>query len=316
MTRDAPDVDHGLTHCAIECRELEPTIDFYQRFGGFEVVHRRPGIAWISDRTRPFAVVLVERDEVRPLGPFAHLGSACRDHADFDRRIDAARAAGVLREGPHSGDGPAGTWAFLDDPDGNTFELSVGQAVEMAIEMASADGLTGRRPARRAVVGVMGSGDDAHAEFAEPLGRAIAARGWNLLTGGGGGVMTSVARGFTDRNPRAGVHLGILRGDADGEPLPGYPNDFVEIPIATHLPGGEVESDSRNHLNILSSAVVLALPGRVGTRAEIELSIRYGRPIAVHSFWHDVFPDLPRFDEVDAAIEFADRFPGRARHED
>ena len=89
-----------------------------------------------------------------------------------------------------------------------------------------------------------------------------------------------------------------------------------EIPVATHLPGGELESDSRNHLNILTSTVVLALPGRVGTRAEIELSIRYRRPIAVHAFWHDAFPDLPRFDEVDAAIEFADRSMGRPRHED
>ena len=320
MNRPPKGDDHGLTHCAIECRDLDRTIDFYRRFGGFDVVHRRPGIAWISDRTRPFAVVLVERDEVRPLGPFAHLGCACRNRSDFDRLIAAARAAGVLREGPHAGDGPAGTWAFLDDPDGNTFELSVGQAVGEAVgeavETAIVDDAPREGPVRRPVVGVRGSGDDPHVEIAEPLGRAIARSGWNLLTGGGGGVMTSVARGFTDRHPRAGVHLGILRGDADGEPLSGYPNDFVEIPIATHLPGGELESDSRNHLNILSSTVVLALPGRVGTRAEIELSIRYGRPIAVHSFWHDAFPDLPRFDEVDAAIEFADRSSGRARHED
>ena len=312
MKRPSSGGDHGLTHCAIECRELEPTIDFYARFGGFEVVHRRPGIAWISDRTRPFAVVLVERDEVRPLGPFAHLGSACRNHADFDRLIGSARAAGVLREGPHAGDGPAGTWAFLDDPDGNTFELSVGQGVEAAVATEPQE----PRSARRPVVGVMGSGDDAHLEIAEPLGEAIADAGWHLLTGGGGGVMTSVARGFTRRDHRAGVHLGILRGDADGEPLPGYPNDFVEIPIATHLPGGELESDSRNHLNILTSTVVLALPGRVGTRAEIELSIRYRRPIAIHGFWHDAFPDLPRFDEVDVAIEFAARFASGGRHED
>ena len=312
MSRSPTGVDHGLTHCAIECRELDRTIRFYARFGGFEVVHRRPGIAWISDRTRPFAVVLVEGDEVRPLGPLAHLGHACRDHADFERLIEEARAAGVLREGPHVGDGPAGTWAFLDDPDGNTFELSVGQAVEVAV----AGGSPRKGPVRRPVVGVMGSGDDPHVEIAEPLGRAIARSGWNLLTGGGGGVMTSVARGFTGRHPRAGVHLGILRGDAAGEPLPGYPNEFVEIPIATHLPGGELESDSRNHLNILTSTVVLALPGRVGTRAEIELSIRYGRPIAVHAFWHDAFPDLPRFDEVDAAIGFADRAVGRGSDED
>jgi len=184
------------------------------------------------------------------------------------------------------------------------------------VEVAVAGGSPRKGPVRRPVVGVMGSGDDPHVEIAEPLGRAIARSGWNLLTGGGGGVMTSVARGFTGRHPRAGVHLGILRGDAAGEPLPGYPNEFVEIPIATHLPGGELESDSRNHLNILSSTVVLALPGRVGTRAEIELSIRYGRPVALHGFWHDVFPGQPRFDDVDAAIEFVDRCLNERRRED
>ena len=99
MNRPPDGGDHGLTHGAIECRDLDRTIDFYRGFGGFDVVHRRPGIAWISDRTRPFAVVLVERDEVRPLGPFAHLGCACRDHGDFDRRIDAARAAELRGEG-------------------------------------------------------------------------------------------------------------------------------------------------------------------------------------------------------------------------
>ncbi|MAC18275.1 MAG: hypothetical protein CMJ23_01110 [Phycisphaerae bacterium] len=293
--------DHGLTHCAIECRDLDRSIDFYERFGGFEVVHRRDGVAWISDRTRPFSIVLAVAEEVRPIGPFAHLGSACRDLVEFNRRLDEARRDGVLREGPSGGDGPAGTWAFLDDPDGNTFEISVGQGVE---EFDGRDSVPSG-PVKRSVVGVMGSGDDSHEEIAVPLGAAIARAGWHLLTGGGGGVMASVGRGFTHQHPRVGTNLGILRGDALGELLPGYPNPYVEFPIATHLPGGELEADSRNHLNILSSNVVLALPGRVGTQAEIRLAIRYRRAIAVHEFWRDRFPELPVFESVVAAIDFA-----------
>ena len=126
-----PMSDHGLNHCALECRNLDRSIDFYAQFGGFEVVHRRSGVAWISDRTRPFALVLVKTDVVRPIGPFAHLGFACGSRAEFDRLIEVARSNGVLRDGPNGGEGPAGTWAFLDDPDGNTFELSVGQSAKV-----------------------------------------------------------------------------------------------------------------------------------------------------------------------------------------
>jgi uncharacterized protein (TIGR00725 family) len=292
--------DHGLTHCGLECRDLDRSIAFYARYGGFEVVHRRPGVAWITDRTRPFALVLVEVDLVRPVGPFAHLGFACGTRAEFNRLVEIARVEGVLREGPHEGNGPAGTWAFLDDPDANTFELSVGQSVGVAVAAeAPVDGTL-----RRTTIGVMGSGDDEHRELAEPLGEAIARTGHDLLTGGGGGTMTAVSRGFTRIPSRAGRCLAILRGDAAGVPLPGYPNPFVETPIFTHLPAGGVEHDSRNHLNILSSDVVVALPGGFGTGSEIELAIRYDKPVIVHSFWADRFPTVPRWAKVGEAMEF------------
>ncbi len=301
-SRRLPPPDRGLTHCALECLSLDRSIPFYEKFGGFEVVHRRPAVAWISDRTRPFALVLVETSEVRPVGPFAHLGFACGSRAEFDRLIELARVEGSLRDGPHEGDGPAGTWAFLDDPDGNTFEISVGQSVETAIAAeASPHG-----ELRRTTVGVMGSGDDEHPELAEPLGDAIARAGYELLTGGGRGTMTAVSRGFTRVWPRTGRCLAILRGEASGVPLPGYPNRFVENPIFTHLPAGGVEHDSRNHLNVLSSDIIIALPGGFGTGSEIELSIRYRKPVIVHGFWSDRFPALASWKDVEEAMSFAD----------
>ncbi|MCP4836830.1 MAG: hypothetical protein GY895_18920, partial [Phycisphaera sp.] len=256
--------DAGLTHVAIEVADLQRSIDFYAAYGGFEVVHRREGIAWISDRTRPFALVLATTDQVTPLGPFAHLGVACRDRSHFDDLVGRARDEGRLRLGPEGDGGPAGTWAFLDDPDGNTFEISVGQSVAVAVT----DGDQAPGPRRLPILGVMGSGQHEHAELSEPLGIAIARAGWHLLTGGGNGVMASTSRAFTRTHPRAGLALGILRGDVDGTLLPDYPNEHVEIPIATHLAGGETEFGSRNHLNVLTADVVLALPGSVGTRAE------------------------------------------------
>ena len=299
--------DAGLTHVAIEVSDLQRSIDFYAAYGGFEVVHRRGSIAWISDRTRPFALVLAARKEVSPLGPFAHLGVACRDRDEFDALVSRARDEGRLRLGPEGDDGPAGTWAFISDPDGNTFEISIGQSVAVAV--AGEDHVPG--PKRLPIVGVMGSGRDGHAAIAEPLGIAIARAGWHLLTGGGRGVMAATSRAFTRTHPRAGLALGILRGDLAGRPLPDYPNEYVEIPIATHLAEGETEFGSRNHLNVLTADVVIALPGAVGTRAEIKLSLGYGKSIVVHEAWREEFSGVPFFTDVSGAIDFARSIAGR-----
>ena len=133
------------------------------------------------------------------------------------------------------------------------------------------------------VVGVFGSGDEAHAALAAPLGRFLAGAGVHLLTGGGRGVMTAAARAFTAVRPRQGLSLGILPGDAGTGAAPdGYPNAFVEIAVRTHLPRTAARGTapgSRNHLNVLSCDAAVALPGGEGTRSEVELALRYGRPL-------------------------------------
>jgi len=142
---------------------------------------------------------------------------------------------------------------------------------------------------RRPIVGVMGSGTEPHEAAAAVLGRLLASRGVDLLTGGGRGVMASVSRAFAETPGRTGLVIGILPGDP--EPPPGYPNLWVEIVIRTHLPwSGDRGTDprSRNHVNVLSSDAVIALPGGAGTRSELVLAGRYGRPaIAFGAAWHD-----------------------------
>ena len=295
--------DKGLTHVALECCSLKRSLDFYSRFGNFQVVHSRDGVAWISDHTRAFAIVLAEVGEVHPLGPFPHLGFACGDRTEFDRLLQLAREEGRLRSGPEETGGPAGTYAFIDDPDGNTFEISIGQSVEVAVD--SANTVAGAR--RLHVVGVMGSGQDEHVELAEPLGQAIARMGCHLLTGGGGGTMAAVSRAFVMTHPRAGQSIGILRGSSDGTAVPGYPNPFVEIPIRTHLDESGTEGrspKSRNHLNVLTAEVVVALPGGPGTQSEIELAVGYGRPVLVHQVWASRFPELASWSTVDQCREW------------
>ena len=139
---------------------------------------------------------------------------------------------------------------------------------------------------RLPIVGVLGSGSEPHESLAEPLGRWLARQPVHLLTGGGQGVMASVSRAFFESDPRQGLVIGILPHNPDTErPRTGYPNPWVELPIVTHLPlsGADGSSPmSRNHINVLSCACLIALPGSAGTWSEIALAVRYGKPIVVY----------------------------------
>ena len=147
----------------------------------------------------------------------------------------------------------------------------------------------------------MGSGSDEHAHLAEPLGRWLAAEGYHLLTGGGGGVMATVSRAFCSVPDRSGLAIGIVPGQIDPAsarhtPPPDYPNRWVELPVMTHLPlSGErgAEPMSRNHINVLSSHVIVALPGGPGTSSEIKLAVQYARPVIAWLGRDGQIPDLP-----------------------
>jgi len=130
----------------------------------------------------------------------------------------------------------------------------------------------------------MGSGAERHDELAAPLGRWIAVRGYHLLTGGGGGVMEAVSEAFASVRARRGLVIGVLKGrpDAEGFVVGSPPNRWVEVPVRTHLPlSGSEGTDlrSRNHINVLTADLVVGLPGGDGTRSEMELAVRYGRPV-------------------------------------
>jgi len=140
-------------------------------------------------------------------------------------------------------------------------------------------------------VAVIGSGVDEQEPLAREVGELLSALGVNLLTGGGAGVMRSVSRAFTRMPRREGISIGIIPCRSLTEraiPKDGYPNEFVELAIYTHLPkSGEMGEDdlSRNHINVLSAAAIVALPGGSGTAAEISLALRYAKPLI--AFAHD-----------------------------
>src|SRR5690554_442337 len=107
---------------------------------------------------------------------------------------------------------------------------------------------------RKVIVGVMGGGEGASEEvcrLAYELGRLIAQEGWVLLNGG--------------------RDVGVMDASAKGSP-------YIDIPILTGF------GDGRNYINVLSSNVVVALPGRTGTISEIALALKNGRTVILLDF--------------------------------
>jgi uncharacterized protein (TIGR00725 family) len=133
----------------------------------------------------------------------------------------------------------------------------------------------------RTLIGVMGSGSTEYRELAEPLGRWIAEQGYCLITGGGSGVMAAACRAFASVADRRGISIGVLPAG----PPHGYPNPWLDVIIQTHLPKrGNEGADilSRNHITVMSAAVVVILPGREGTRTELALALHHRKPVVAY----------------------------------
>jgi uncharacterized protein (TIGR00725 family) len=166
------------------------------------------------------------------------------------------------------------------------------------------------------IVGVFGSGnpiDTARARLAQDVGAMVAGLGSHLLTGGGYGVMAAAAEGFVSVEKRLGWSIGIVprmtdgpfdeaNRDPDGRT---YPNPFVEIAIHTPLPPNAEQwhtTPARNHVNVLSAHAIVALPGSVGTRNELDMAAEYRHQAA-----------LPRDDRRTVLVGPADEFTAEHR---
>ena len=119
--------------------------------------------------------------------------------------------------------------------------------------------------------------------------------------------MAAVSKSFYDTPNRRGLVIGILPCDESLEnPKDGYPNQWVEIPVLTHLPSsGErgTEPMSRNHINVLSSDVIVALSGDAGTLSEVRLAVRYGRPVIAFLESDQEIPGLPNSVSISSSWE-------------
>lgn len=121
----------------------------------------------------------------------------------------------------------------------------------------------------KTVVGVMGSGrsiTEAERGRAYRLGALIAERGWVLLTGGSAaGVMDAASQGAHEAG---GLVVGVLRSDHGAEA-----SQHLDVAIRTGM------GEARNVINVLSSDVVIALPGGAGTLSEVALALKADKTV-------------------------------------
>ena len=132
---------------------------------------------------------------------------------------------------------------------------------------------------------------------ARAVGRAAARHGWVVLTGGGPGVMEAASRGAVEAG---GLTVGVLPG---AEPMPGYPNPWVVIPLATGL------GTARNAVNVTAAHLSVAIGGAAGTLSEVAMACKLGREVLWLHPWTLEPPETGRelgfvpFSDPDALLE-------------
>jgi catechol 2,3-dioxygenase-like lactoylglutathione lyase family enzyme len=133
-------LDYGLTHVALTVRDLDASVAFYTTYCAMEVVHRRVDeatgdcVAWVSDLTRPFIVVLIQADvPTHPLAGWNHLGIGVDSRAEVDEVARRGRAEGLGVSGPIDHGPPVGYVVIVADPDGHNVEFAHGQEVAFVV---------------------------------------------------------------------------------------------------------------------------------------------------------------------------------------
>ncbi len=92
-----------------------------------------------------------------------------------------------------------------------------------------------------------------------------------LLNGGRpAGIMEASARGAKESG---GLTVGVLPGCSSSEA-----SAYIDIPIVTGM------GSARNNINVLSSDVIIALPGKAGTISEIALALKNGKKVLLLNF--------------------------------
>lgn len=132
-------------------------------------------------------------------------------------------------------------------------------------------------PLRLSVIGQSGPISETLREAAYAVGRAVAAAGAHLYTGGRDGVMAAACEGA---RAAGGLTIGILPGDD-----PAQANPHVVVPITTGL-----TFEGRSQVLMHACDACIAVGGGAGTLTEITIAYLYRKPIVAlkgHGGWAD-----------------------------
>jgi uncharacterized protein (TIGR00725 family) len=126
------------------------------------------------------------------------------------------------------------------------------------------------------IIGVFGAGNitdiDDEWQAALTVGRQLAQRGFVVLTGGLGGIMTAASKGAKEGG---GITVGIMPGTRQTTPA----NRYVDIAIYTGM------GEARNAINTKSCKAAIAIGGEYGTLSEIGLALKGNCPIILLNSW-------------------------------
>jgi len=137
-------------------------------------------------------------------------------------------------------------------------------------------------PLRLSVIGQSGPIPEPMRAAARAVGRAIAARGHLLYTGGRDGVMAAACEGAVSAG---GITVGILPGD---DPLQGNP--YVTVPVTTGL-----TMEGRSEVLVHAADAFIIVGGGAGTLTEIAVAYLYRKPlVALQGVggWGDRLPEI------------------------
>ncbi|MDD5247032.1 MAG: TIGR00725 family protein [Candidatus Omnitrophica bacterium] len=126
---------------------------------------------------------------------------------------------------------------------------------------------------REKVVGVIGgrSCNKEVEQLAHNLGKKLAKVAHFLISGGLGGTMMAVSKGF---KAGGGQTIGVI---------PGYDKDAANEYIDIVIPSGM--GLARNVLVVKGADAVVALPGSAGTLSEIAYCLQFGIPVVSLNSW-------------------------------
>jgi len=132
----------------------------------------------------------------------------------------------------------------------------------------------------------VGAGDATgeQAEVAEEVGRLLGQAGAIVVTGGLGGVMEAASKGAREAG---GMTVGILPGRDRHEA-----NPWVAVAVPTGM------GEARNALVVRAADAIVAVGGEWGTRSEIALARKAGKPVAGLRSW-----DLEGVEPFDTAAK-------------